>query len=337
MSGKKKKKSFGIVRTIILLAALCVFAYAAWQLYSIVRVYKIAGDEYTGLADSFTHAFPAPGGADGSQGNAGESSPESAAIPQNDNGYEDADPPLTVDWDELKRINSDIVGWIYVDGQDVINYPICRGEDNDFYLHHTFRKEYLFAGSIFEDYHNSPDFTDPNTIVYGHNMKDGSMFNSLKHLNNQEKYEENPYFWILTPKGNYRYRIYCITTASVDSDVYLLHNDNGPEFLKWEQQMQASSDVANDVKLSEDDKTVILSTCTSDSSYRVVVIGKCVSSERPVKPAPIPTPLLDAAGNPVQDEQGQDDAGADDDFEFYGDEVYGETYGNEDYFDEYYG
>ncbi len=92
---------------------------------------------------------------------------------------EDAKAPLEVDWKELKEINPEVVGWIYIDGQNSISYPVCRADNNEFYLHQTFRKQYLYAGSIFEDYHNKPDFADPNTIVYGHNMKNGAMFGRL--------------------------------------------------------------------------------------------------------------------------------------------------------------
>ena len=196
---------------------------------------------------------------------------------------EDAAPPLKVNWKKLKDINPDIVGWVTVDGLDNISYPVLRGKDNDTYLHQTFRKQYLYAGSIFEDANNAADFADPNTIVYGHNMKDGSMFGKLKELSDQTKYDENPYFWILTPEGNYRYHIFSIFTASVDSDTYVLFSQNGPEFLEWEKEMQKLSDVKNDVELMKSDKAVVLSTCTSDSSRRCVVIGKCVSSDRPVR------------------------------------------------------
>ena len=209
--------------------------------------------------------------------------PEIPVIEKEEEHYlvEDAEPPLTVNFKQLQAINPDIVGWLYVDTQNNISYPILRGEDNEMYLHQTFRKQYLFAGSIFEDYHNNTDFADPNTVIYGHNMKDGSMFGTLKNMNDQEKYDANPYFWILTPEGNYRYHIFAIFTTGADSDTYTLYYQNGPEFLKWEEKMQSQSNVKNEVPLAKSDKAVILSTCTSDSSVRCVVIGKCVSSDRP--------------------------------------------------------
>lgn len=196
---------------------------------------------------------------------------------------EDAKPPLEVDWKELAQINPDIVGWVFVDGIPEISYPVLQGKDNDTYLHQTFRKQYLYAGSIFMDAGNRRDFADPNTVVYGHNMKDGSMFGKLKNLNEQKQYDAHPFFWILTPEGNYRYHIFSVFTTPVDSDTYTLYSQNGPEFLAWEKKQQEASEVKNDVELMKSDKTVILSTCTSDSEMRCVVIGKCVSTARPVR------------------------------------------------------
>ena len=274
----------GIIRAILFVAALCVFLYSAYRLYIIYHGYAAADAEYDNLADEFTKPV-------------GKKEPDSTPTPtptpapvKSEEGQvvdiiEDADPPVEVDWENLKAINPDIVGWLYVDAQDNINYPICHTTDNEYYLHKTFRREYLYAGSIFEECLNSGDFTDPNTIVYGHNMKSGSMFGMLKYLRGQEKYDSAPYFWILTPQGNYRYHIYAAFQTAVDSEVYNLFTARGKEFLEWERRLQASSEVSNNVPLTENDFTVTLSTCTSDSSIRCVVIGKCVSSTKPVKAA----------------------------------------------------
>ncbi|MCH4039317.1 MAG: class B sortase [Eubacteriales bacterium] len=282
---KQKKKKRSVLSIVIIIAALCVFCYSGVRLYGILHVYKEAKDEYAGLADSYTKPVT-----DGSA--SGTSSASSAAASSAANAdaagadpavplIEDAEPPLTVDWTSLGAVNPDIIGWLYVDGEPSISYPICQTTDNNYYLHHTFRKQSLFAGSIFADYHNSPDFTDADTIVYGHNMKNGSMFGMLKFLDDQSAYEKHPYFWILTPGGNYRYHIFSIFHPSVDSEVYTIYPDGGAEFLAWEQDMQKSSEVENSVPLTENDHTVVLSTCTSDASRRCVVIGKCVSTEQP--------------------------------------------------------
>ena len=98
-------------------------------------------------------------------------------------------------------------------------------------------------------------------------------------------------------------RFFAIFLTPMDSEVYTLFSQNSNEFLRWERRIQAQSEVKNSVPLSRNDKTVILSTCTSDSSKRCVVIGKCVSSKRPVRKANArryqPAPLVTKApGNP---------------------------------------
>ena len=292
--GKTRKGgSLGPVRAVVLAAALCVFLYSGFRLYTILTDYRNAEEEYTEIAEEFTTALePAAKQEEASSSREeAESGKKPASAPEKDGKageeeeqmlVEDAEPPLSVNWEELDIVNPDIVGWIYVDGLTTINYPVCQSSDNDFYLHRTFRQQPLYAGSIFEDYHNNSDFADPNTIVYGHNMRNGSMFGTLKNLKSQEAYDANPYFWILTPEGNYRYHIFSIFTTEVDSDVYMLYGTGSEEFLKWEKKMQALSEVKNDVPLSKRDNTVVLSTCTSNSAARNVVIGKCVSSDRPV-------------------------------------------------------
>ena len=108
------------------------------------------------------------------------------------------------------------MGWIYVEAVPDINYPIVHGKDNETYLHRTYEKNYNFAGTIFVDYENKGDFSDCNTIVYGHNMKNGSMFAQLKKFTqDEETYKKSKYFWIFTPEKNYRYEIISAYTTGV--------------------------------------------------------------------------------------------------------------------------
>lgn len=310
----QNKRKMGALSWIILIVAIGVFCYAGFRLFGIFTGYQAARAEYSALADEFTEnetaktvTSPAPAPA-ASSGSEAEKKERTDADPASGGGeaekkvtpgitilprapvingetmlVEDATPPFRVNWKDLKAVNEEVAGWIYVDAVPSINYPVLHGKDNDTYLHQTFKNQYLYSGSIFSDYHNAADFTDPNTIVYGHNMKDGSMFGKLKELKDQAVYDANPFFWILTPEGSYRYHIFSVFTAGVDSETYTLHGQNGKDFLAWEEEMQKASEVKNDVPLSKYDKTVILSTCTGDASTRTVVIGKCVSSERPVR------------------------------------------------------
>ena len=193
-------------------------------------------------------------------------------------------PELQIDFAELIRTNQDFRGWLYFPALD-ISYPVVQGEDNNFYLHQTYEKNYNFAGTIFIDYENKRDFSDCNTLVYGHNMKNGSMFGMLKKYRADETlYNTSKYFWILTPKKNYRYEIIAAYTTSVNSDTYTLFKGPGKEFLEYEKKMFKNSEIkteAGEGEANVKDKIVTLSTCTGNQATRFVVQGKRVNAVDP--------------------------------------------------------
>lgn len=191
--------------TVILVAAIGVFIYAAYNLYHIYTEYKKGTDEYNQIAQmAVTEREPDKDGVDMVEG-------------------ESLKAPMDIDFASLKSVNEDVIGWIYVEALPDINYPIVQGEDNDTYLHMTYEGNYNFAGTIFMDYENKDDFSDCNTLVYGHNMKNGSMFAQLKNFSkNDETYKKSKYFWIFTPEKNYRYEIISAYTTGASSDTYTL-------------------------------------------------------------------------------------------------------------------
>jgi sortase B len=172
-------------------------------------------------------------------------------------------------------VNEDVIGWIYVEAIEDINYPVVKGKDNDEYLHMTYEGNYNFAGTIFIDCENSGDFSDCNTLVYGHNMKNGSMFGQLKKFTqNSETYEKSKYFWIFTPEASYRYEIISAYVTSVSSDTYTLFKGPGEEFLKYLDKIKGYSELAvDDFETDVKDKVVTLSTCTGNEATRYVVQG----------------------------------------------------------------
>ena len=255
MAKKKKKKGPGdYLLTLILLAAIGVFAFAGWKLYGIYMDYKQAKDEYKGLEEMAVQPNP-NGPQEGTEG-----------------GTTGNEPPIVVDFDALLAENSDVVGWLYVEARG-ISYPVVQGTDNDYYLHMTYQKTYNFAGTIFIDFENSRDFQDLNTIVYGHNMKDGSMFGILKRIVTENAYANSPYFWMLTPEKNYKYEIFSAYTAQVNSLTYTLFSKPGKEYTAYLEQMKANSEIATQAEPKKFDKVMTLSTCTGDSSTRFVVQG----------------------------------------------------------------
>ncbi len=120
---------------------------------------------------------------------------------------------MTVDWDYLRSINSDVVAWVYVPGTR-INYPVVQGVDNDEYLHKSFSQDESFGGrggSIFLDASCAADFMGANSILYGHHMRDGSMFACLSNdLTSQEGFDGARTIYVLTPACNFRYQAFSI-------------------------------------------------------------------------------------------------------------------------------
>ena len=259
---QKKKKKGDVLLTIALIAAIVVFCYAAFNLYHIYTEYKKGTDEYNQIEEMAVT----------------ERDADSAEVAGPNAQLK---PPIEVDFDKLKSVNEDVVGWIYVDALPDISYPIVKGKDNQTYLHQTYEKNYNFAGTIFVDYENSGDFSDCNTLVYGHNMKNGSMFGHLKKFREDDKlYKQDKYFWILTPERNYRYEIITAYTTGVNSDTYTLFKGPGEEFEKYLETIKGYSEIqTDDTDLTIKDKIVTLSTCTGNESTRFVVQGKRVDAE----------------------------------------------------------
>ncbi len=259
---KKKKTAGDIILSVILVAAIAVFCYAGYNLFHIYTEYKKGTDEYNHITQmAVTERAP----------DAEEAEPSEP---------EGLKAPMDIDFGSLKSVNDDVVGWIYVEALPDISYPIVQGEDNETYLHRTYEKNYNFAGAIFVDYENKGDFSDCNTLVYGHNMKNGSMFAQLKKFSqDSETYKKSKYFWIFTPEKNYRYEVISAYTTGVNSDTYTLFKGPGEEFQKYLQTIRGYSDISVDTEeMTIKDKIITLSTCTGNEATRYVVQGKRVDT-----------------------------------------------------------
>ena len=176
------------------------------------------------------------------------------------------------DFDELKAQNSDVCGWITIYGTHV-DYPIVQSEDNSTYLMRNPRGEYSLSGSIFMDYMNQKDFSDFNTIIYGHNMRNGSMFGTFRKLHEQSNLT-SPYVWICTPKHTWRYKIFSVHTASVTGETYTLFSMADEQFAEYLKSMKSASELQLDAEADKDDKVITMSTCTGNSSTRFVIQAK---------------------------------------------------------------
>lgn len=176
-----------------------------------------------------------------------------------------------IDFAGLKEINSDTVGYIEVSNTDV-KYSVVKGEDNNFYLTHDFNKEYNISGWVFGDYRNKFDGTDKNIILYGHNMKDGSIFGSLKTVLTEEWYknEDNLFIPFSTEKENMMFRIFSIYQIEPE-DYYIETEFKGNEFFSFVNIIKSRSIYDFGLSLGNNDKILTLSTCTDDGQKRIVV------------------------------------------------------------------
>lgn len=182
-----------------------------------------------------------------------------------------------VDFAALQKINPDVVGWIY-QKDTIINYPIMHGSDNDIYLHSDINKKYSVSGSIFMDYRNSADFSDFNTIIYGHHMHDGSMFKSLRgYTKETDYYKDHKTFELITPDKKYHLQIISAFITPATSEAYTYSFNSSADKQAFLDFAAKNSKVSTGVTTTTDDKIITLSTCAYDyDEARYVVVCKAV-------------------------------------------------------------
>lgn len=255
------------IRSIIMFILFCTFIYSTISLINIKKDYDKANTEYSDLSDLFT--------SDKEVTPTKEPSlivDQEPTITQNEDKKEEKYQLFkTIDFNGLTSLNSDIIGWILLPGT-TIDYPIVHSQDNKEYLKLTFQKEYSSSGSIFVDKNNKNDFSDYNTIIYGHNMKNGTMFKLLKEYKNQEFYSENNYFQIYTLNNSNNYKIISCYHTRYDTDTYQLDFNTKDDYVKWLEKI-ASQSLYPVEDYDTDKNTITLSTCSgaSGSGERWVV------------------------------------------------------------------
>lgn len=178
-----------------------------------------------------------------------------------------------VDFDELQRINPDIVAWLYCP-DTLINYPVVQAGDNRWYLTHMFDGTTNNAGCIFADAGNAADFTDPHTIVYGHNLKSGKMFGQLCLYKEQRYYEAHPWMLLLTQEAGYFVEIFSGHVADASSDAWQLSFEGDSEFQGWLERAVQKSLIQSEVQPTAEDTILTLSTCSYEfTDARFVLHG----------------------------------------------------------------
>ena len=185
------------------------------------------------------------------------------------------------DLDALRRINPDVVGWIFIPGSKV-NYPIVQGEDNQYYLEHTWDNQKNSAGSIFLEAMNGANLTDCRSILYGHNMANMSMFAVLHNYASIWYAQEYPYVYLVTDEGILRYEIYATYNAEVESQTYAL-NLNQRTIAAFIDMTLEESELDLGIVPADTDRILTLSTCTGNYETRRVVHARLVMEEVEIK------------------------------------------------------
>ena len=186
-----------------------------------------------------------------------------------------------INFPELKTKYPDVCAWIKFDSEDIdIDYPIvCSGEDKkeDYYLRRDLDGKYSTGGTVYIQKLNKTDFSDPCTLVYGHNMTNLSMFGTLKYLRDKEVFDRNEFFYIYTPGHILKYDI---KSAFVYDDRHILYSfdfTNEHDFLAFADEasnpQSLVKNVRENVSIKNDSKLAVLSTCTNIDSERYLVVG----------------------------------------------------------------
>lgn len=251
---RKKKGGSNIVSNIILVIAIVVFAVSAYKLYGIFSEYNKGDKEYQKIQDLVINTE------------------------KKDDTKEEA---FSVDFEKLLEMNSDVVGWIRFDEPSEINYPVVQGRDNEEYLKRTFEANTNKLGTLFVDVNNPGDFSGRNTFIYGHNMKNGSIFAQLLKYKDDSFYKEHPYFYIYTPDGKVRtYEIFSAGVVKDTSDSYIMDYADDAAFQTYIDYIKQQSAYPTSAEVTTASKIVSLSTCTNvRDDERFLVHGVMIKEE----------------------------------------------------------
>ncbi len=230
---EEEKKKHRFLFWLIFLLALLVFLYSAFQLF---KIFKANWDERR----------------------------EKDRIIEIGNIPDDPEGAFKINWEGLRAVNDQIKAWIIVPDTN-ISYPIVQTTDNEYYLSHTFSKDENYAGAVFIDYQNKPDFSDNNTFIYGHNVKHETMFSQLEKFMDKDFFDQHKYVYIFTPEQNYKCEIISFHSESERSPYYrfgITDSEAWKDYISLVTAPDLNGFVRSDVTMGESDRMATLSTCS---------------------------------------------------------------------------
>ncbi|WP_022770296.1 class B sortase [Butyrivibrio sp. NC2007] len=247
---------------VLLAAGGAAVIVSVLALVSTMLQYKVSEDLYDGAEEIYVEesAEEIP---DNLEEKTADNTPKEA-----EHGWWDC---VDVNVRQLSEDYPDVVGWIYFENED-ISYPIMYSGDNEKYLRTAYTGEKARAGSIFVDGESTPDFSDPHSLIYGHNMRDRSMFGKLRNYRNEpDYYEDHQYFQVFTRDSVYRYRIFACDVVPDNHDVFWAFGKEPANYWKMLKEVERDSFINTGIEANESDHVITLATCTENDEERLIV------------------------------------------------------------------
>ncbi len=265
---KNIRKLIIILLIIIFLGSGIYLAVHTWQQRQALKDYE-AARELAGLTRPIATAAPTPDAVpdptpEQSGGDAAASAPSAEPAPEPESGsaanmYVQSLSSLSLE--ALREVDPNVVGWVDIP-DTMLSYPVMQGKDNDYYLYHSWNGESNGVGAIFMDYRNSADFSDFNTILYGHRMGNGTMFHSLHDYKEEGHWEKFPSVFIVTDEGLREYEIFAAYEAdAVKKHTYRLGLEETEDQQAYIDYCLEQSDIDTGVVPVPGDNILTLSTC----------------------------------------------------------------------------
>ena len=252
----------------VILTLILVFsaAFAGYQIFREYSERKESADTYTDLEDliSFPEDLP-------------EKEPDETNLSESEE-TELVPVGPTIDFDGLKEINEDCVAWIYIE-DTAINYPVVQGSDNSYYLKHLIDGKWNSAGCIFLDARVDGDLSDRHSIIYGHHMKDGTMFSDLTKFKQQQYYDEHPEGLLITPDATYRIEFFAGYVAKVSDSAWQIIFESVDAYEVWLNDVVEQSWFEPQHFPAVTDRILTLSTCSYEFDNARFVLHGIIKEE----------------------------------------------------------
>ena len=249
------KKIFTIIIDTIL---LCVAIFCIFNVYNKVAEYKKADNVYETISESVN---------------------DNTNKTDTTNKVEDNKPNSVLSkYNKLIADNEDYRYWLKMDNTK-IDYPVVQSNDNSYYLDRDFNKNHLAAGSIFMDFRNNFD-SDKSVVIYGHNMRNGTMFGELDNFKKESFFKENNKFKIEYKDKTYTYEVFSVYIGDASENFVEVEFDSDEDYIDYLNRIKSKSLFKSDIEVSNNDKIVTLYTCSYEfDGARTVVNGKLISVE----------------------------------------------------------